>query len=243
MRPKACRLETTLFAFLALSLAAAPGRPSDGVIEINQAKALAGGVTPADAPGFPVTISLAGSYRLTSNLDVTVIGLPDSANTNAISIQGSPAKVSIDLNGFAILGPAICNGVTCLNTGTGIGIECFSATTIIRNGVVSGMGGYGLVLDNGVVSHVAALGNGLVGILSRAERSRSPRPAGTAPQASPAREPPSSTRARSTTSARVSRSPPESSRAARSPATTWEGFVSETRSRAPSPAAPTASRN
>src|SRR5438046_162421 len=38
---------------------------SDGVVEINQARALAGGVTRGDAPGFPVTISQPGSYRLT----------------------------------------------------------------------------------------------------------------------------------------------------------------------------------
>lgn len=29
----------------------------DGVIDINQARALAGGVTPGDTAGFPVTIS------------------------------------------------------------------------------------------------------------------------------------------------------------------------------------------
>ena len=35
----------------------------DGVILIDQNKALAGNVTPGDTPGFPVTISLPGSYR------------------------------------------------------------------------------------------------------------------------------------------------------------------------------------
>ena len=37
----------------------------EGVIDINQARALAGGVTPGDTPGFPVTVSQSGSYRLT----------------------------------------------------------------------------------------------------------------------------------------------------------------------------------
>ena len=40
----------------------------DGVIEINQARALAGGVLGdaiRDPPGFPVTIDRSGSYRLT----------------------------------------------------------------------------------------------------------------------------------------------------------------------------------
>ena len=43
---------------------------ADGKIEINQAKALAGGVTATDAPGFPVTIDQSGSYLLTSDLTV-----------------------------------------------------------------------------------------------------------------------------------------------------------------------------
>jgi hypothetical protein len=39
----------------------------DGVILIDQNKALAGNVTPGDTPGFPVIISQPGSYRLDSN--------------------------------------------------------------------------------------------------------------------------------------------------------------------------------
>src|SRR5271156_5439677 len=50
---------------------AAPAWAVDGVIEINQASAKAGGVTPGDTPLFPVTLSQPGSYRLTGNLDVT----------------------------------------------------------------------------------------------------------------------------------------------------------------------------
>jgi hypothetical protein len=45
-------------------LAASVSHAVDGVIEINQASVLANG-------GFPVTLSEAGSYHLTSNLDVT----------------------------------------------------------------------------------------------------------------------------------------------------------------------------
>src|SRR5262249_48726920 len=65
---------------------------------INQADALAGNVTPGDAPGFPVTISQPGSYRLSSNLDVPSHGL-------GIDIQAD--DVSIDLNGFRIRGNAM----------------------------------------------------------------------------------------------------------------------------------------
>jgi len=55
-----------------LTLFCVPQHPAgavDGVIEINQAKAKAGAVTAGDTPGFPVTISAAGSYRLTGDLD------------------------------------------------------------------------------------------------------------------------------------------------------------------------------
>lgn len=87
----------------------------DGVVLINQANALAGNVTPGDTAGFPVTISQPGSYRLSGNLTV-----PD-ANTNAIEIASN--NVSIDLNGFSIIGPTVCNSIgVCTNTGKGIGI-------------------------------------------------------------------------------------------------------------------------
>ena len=55
-------------------------RPSlvDGVVYIDQNRAAAGGITPGDLAGFPVTIAQSGSYRLSGNLTV-----PD-LNTTAI---------------------------------------------------------------------------------------------------------------------------------------------------------------
>jgi hypothetical protein len=73
----------------------------DGTKLISQNSALLGNVTPADAPGFPVTISMPGSYVLSSNLTV-------DAFTTAIEIAAS--HVTLDLNGFAILGPVDCSG-------------------------------------------------------------------------------------------------------------------------------------
>src|ERR1700704_150875 len=72
----------------------------DGVVLIDQNRALAGNVTPGDAPGFPVTISQPGSYRLSGNLTV-----PD-INTTAIEITAE--NVTLDLNGFSIVGPFVC---------------------------------------------------------------------------------------------------------------------------------------
>jgi hypothetical protein len=74
---------------------------SDGVIEINQASAQAGNVTAGDTPGFPITLSATGSYLLTSNLT-----LPDTT-TDGIQIEAS--HVSLDLNGFSIIGPVSCD--------------------------------------------------------------------------------------------------------------------------------------
>jgi hypothetical protein len=134
----------------------------DGVILIDQNKATAGNVTPGDTPGFPVTLSLPGSYRLAGNLTV-----PD-ANTNAIIIATD--HVTLDLNGFAILGPTDCSGGIqhCANTGFGMGVSTdtdhFNIT--IRNGTVKGMGRRGIFLTGGahLVEYVHASDIGDVGI-------------------------------------------------------------------------------
>ena len=63
-----------------------------GVITIDQAKAEAGGVTPGDAPGFPVTISQPGSYQLTSNLAV--------GEMQVHGILVTSDHVTLNLNGF-----------------------------------------------------------------------------------------------------------------------------------------------
>jgi hypothetical protein len=62
----------------------------DGVVLIDQSHALAGGITPDDAPGFPVTISQPGSYRLSGNLTVP--------NSNT-AIQITADSVILDMNG------------------------------------------------------------------------------------------------------------------------------------------------
>ena len=87
-------------------------RAVDGVVLIDQNKALAGNVTPGDAPGFPVTISRSGSYRLSGDLTV-----PDAATT-AVDVTNTAADVSIDLNGFSISGPVVCVGSSAGNPPT-----------------------------------------------------------------------------------------------------------------------------
>ncbi len=147
---------------LALALWPVVALAGDGVIEINQA-CVSAGCFPADAPGFPVTITESGSYRLTSNLVV-----PDE-NTTAIELGADADRSSIDLNGFAILGPTSCSGIGffCIPVGTGHGIAANITTTdvTVRNGRVIGMGDHGIFLQNfDYVEGVVARSNGGIGI-------------------------------------------------------------------------------
>jgi hypothetical protein len=159
---------------LLLQLAASTVYAVDGVIEINQARALAGGVTPGDTAGFPVTISQPGSYRLTGNLDVRPPANPGEAHPeNVTAILITSSNVTIDLNGFSILGPTSCSGnpLTCSPTGTGegVGISDSSVRQIaVVNGVVSGMGLNGIDLNSeggNKVEAVRAVSNSGDGIL------------------------------------------------------------------------------
>ena len=139
----------------------------DGVIEINQARAKAGGVTPGDTPLFPVTLSQPGSYRLTGNLDVTdTTAIPGgSAPKDVTAIEVTSDNVTIDLNGFMIKGPCT-GGPPCspLGSGTGIAADMRAGMSVV-GGTVGGMGGGGVDLGNNArVENVRATSNGGDGI-------------------------------------------------------------------------------
>ncbi len=119
----------------------------DGVVLIDQNHALAGNLTPGDLPGFPVTISQPGSYKLSGNLTV-----PD-ANTTAIQITAD--HVTLDLNGFAIIGPVVCTSspAVCPPAGSGIGVDAENAPgkegprgIKVLNGTIRGIGSTGIVI-------------------------------------------------------------------------------------------------
>lgn len=101
----------------------------DGVIEINQARATKGGITPGDMPGLPITISTGAffaqpmSFRLTGPLFV-------STTENVIEIL-SPF-VTVDLNGFMIT----CAIPPC----TGTAILSTQDSITVMNGTVRGFG-------------------------------------------------------------------------------------------------------
>jgi hypothetical protein len=144
-----------------LLLTSATAWAVDGVIEINHARALAGGVTPGDTPGYPVTLSQSGSYRLTGNLTQ-----PD-ANTDVIQVANTVRHVTVDLNGFEIVGSNTCiytaapASVTCAASGLGSGIATnWNETYLsVHNGAIRGMGlngisgGGWLTARNLVVEH------------------------------------------------------------------------------------------
>jgi hypothetical protein len=145
---------------LATALAGAlPALAVDGVLEINQAKALAGDVTAGDAPGFPVTLSQPGSYRLTSNL------AGDGGDGGAAAvIQITTSSVSLDLNGFEIAGLVNGSNSDCITASPGsydtrvfdgeVGSCDASALRLLHGAVaerltVVNTGGQGILVDGG----------------------------------------------------------------------------------------------
>lgn len=143
-------------------------RAADGVVEISHAAALVGGVTPGDAPLYPVTISEPGSYVLTSNLDVSAFPAPEDLTAIAVTAE----DVTIDLNGFSILGPTDCSGsfldpTTCTPAdGTGAGVVSFEDRLVVRNGFIRGMGLYGVACQESCRVESLVVGhNGGDGIL------------------------------------------------------------------------------
>lgn len=134
---------------------------------LNQEGALAGGA--GDAPGFPITIGIPGSYKLTSDLVVN-----DSTKA-AIEILVTTA--TIDLNGHSIRGP-----VTCQNGASGSPSSCTGdsgspaawgiigpATSVvtsytIRNGKIRGFGRGGISLSNVRIEDVDIFANAGHGI-------------------------------------------------------------------------------
>ncbi len=133
--PSVLRLISRLHGLVAaFVIALAPGAGADdGRRELSQTGA--GGT-------FPIHINAPGSYVLTSNLDLSAV-----PNKSAISILAGVHDVSIDLNGFAILGP--CNGTPCAST-SGTGIDGVSSNhVIVRNGAIRGMADNGILLGAG----------------------------------------------------------------------------------------------
>jgi parallel beta-helix repeat protein len=95
-----------------------------------------------------VTLSAPGSYRLTGNLDVRVLG----SSGNVVDVTAD--EVSLDLSGFAILGSTVCTGtppkgdLTCAPRASNHGIYTNGHRGArITNGNVRGVGYHGIYCD------------------------------------------------------------------------------------------------
>jgi hypothetical protein len=121
--------------------------PRDGRWAIDKA-CVPVGCFPNDAPGFPVEITVPGSYLLTSDLDVR-----NEANSiDATAILISARAVDLDLGGFSIRGPVNCVGeplVCSPNLGNGVGIRVLNSAigARVHDGAVGGFGAYGIQVE------------------------------------------------------------------------------------------------
>ena len=134
----------SLFAALIAALASASGSPAiaaDGEILITHAKALAGNITPGDAPGYPITLSKTGSYRLGGNL------IPGAGKTG-IEITGD--FVTLDFGGFTLNGRNIVEDGIFGGSAKGARIENGSITNFKGYGVFSV--GHMWIIENMVVT-------------------------------------------------------------------------------------------
>jgi hypothetical protein len=106
----------------------------DGQVNINQATVMAAG-------GFPYHINQPGSYKLSGNLMVP-------ADTEGININAD--NVTLDLNGFSIIGPERCTGkpvTSCSGSPNyGIGVNGRADYITVKNGSVVGMKNGGVFL-------------------------------------------------------------------------------------------------
>lgn len=157
---------TVCFVLLSIITLATPALAVDGVLEINQTCAVQTGCFSGDGPGFPVTIAVGGSYRLTSDLVVT------GASTSGIDVN-SP-NVSLDLNGFTVGGPGFCSGagsnLSCSGS-TGLGIDATRTGASgarrfhVKNGYVQGFGGGVHAFEQARVKNVSVVLNNGSGIV------------------------------------------------------------------------------
>jgi len=162
-------MKVGILAAVVLALAASQAMAVDGVIEINQARALAGGVTPGDTPGFPVSITQAGSYRLTGSLETgNLPGIDISANDVTLDLNGfSLGSDFVGGPSFGIRGGAsnrnirVENGLVRLFLAEGIDL---GNRSIVRNVRVESCGGGILLGNDSEVTSCLSRDNGKQGI-------------------------------------------------------------------------------
>ena len=115
----------------------------DGVTEINQAIAVAGGVNGDLVAAPPVSwfwITQPGSYRLTGNLTIPL---------GSSGIQIDSINVTLDMGGFVVSGANACSAnplTTCTHSTTRPAIVSGQFLVAVRNGTIIGSEGGGVQL-------------------------------------------------------------------------------------------------
>jgi hypothetical protein len=92
------RLSLCTALALYTALIATPAAAVDGEILLTQTRALQGGITPGDAPGFPITLTQPGAYKFASNI---------TPPPGQDGIEVKEADITIDLNGFRLHGMGV----------------------------------------------------------------------------------------------------------------------------------------
>ncbi len=148
----------------------------NGDVLISQAAVNAGNITPGDTPGFPVTLSLPGTYRLASNLTVATA-------VNGIEVRAN--DVTIEMNGRTLAGSGVGrNGITSFNRNTRVrdgsvrgftldGVRTIGQLLAVDHMVIAANGRYGVYTDDTNVnasSHASVanskvITNGLDGVV------------------------------------------------------------------------------
>ncbi len=161
---------TPALMILTLLAAAAAAGTAQAQATIDHNKALAGNITPGDVPGYPITLSRPGHYKLMGNL---------SAPANMAAVQIEADGVTLDLNGFTIAGQAQCSRneasrvVSCQGASQflrGVFTPFVQVGTVVRNGTVRGFGSGVLLNGSGAVHDLSAMQNMVAGVTVQAGR-------------------------------------------------------------------------
>jgi hypothetical protein len=138
-------MAAAIIAILATRASAGPLDPPAAPASTNRSLIF----QPASCGGFPITISQPGSYALASNITMPV----GCTFKNGITITTS--NVTLDLNGFSVIGLAS-------NSGTGIYAGSGTMGLRVTNGTVSTWSSDGIDFTNAersAIDHVTAYGS------------------------------------------------------------------------------------
>jgi hypothetical protein len=123
------------------------------LIGLNQGAAHAQTKLVKPAGGGTIKITKAGSYFLAANLSTALL------TTSAIAVSTGVNNVTINLNGFSIIGPGGAGSAGGINASSSSGVT-------IVNGTITKIAGKGIILGtNSMVAGVQLIGNAGDGVI------------------------------------------------------------------------------